>query len=82
MPFIAANRSASGAASGRRTDYQPPPPPPPPPPPDEPPPPEPLLEPGALDAELTLLAREDPTLLTNSSGLLHGLFEPAYQVKP
>jgi hypothetical protein len=31
--------------------YQPPPPPPPPPPPDDPLPEEPLLEPGAVEAE-------------------------------
>ena len=37
-------------------DYQPPPPPPPPPPPDDPPPPEPLLDPGAVEAELIVLA--------------------------
>jgi hypothetical protein len=56
--------------------HQPPPPPPPPPPPEEPPPPEPLLEPGALDAELTVLARDDPTLLTKPSVSLQGLFDP------
>ena len=41
--------------SDQPASYQPPPPPPPPPPPDDPPPPEPLLEPGAVDAELTVL---------------------------
>jgi hypothetical protein len=43
--------------------YHPEPPPPPPPPPDEPPPllPPPLLvEPGAVDAEATMVARLPP----------------------
>ena len=34
-----------------RPSYQPPPPPPPPPPPDDPPPPDPLLDPGAVEAD-------------------------------
>jgi hypothetical protein len=63
-------------------DHQPPPPPPPPPPPDEPPPPEPLLEPGAVDAELTLLASEEPTLRVNPLTSFHGWRDPEYQVNP
>src|SRR5687767_12084083 len=63
-------------------DYQPPPPPPPPPPPDEPPPPEPLLEPGALEAELMVLDRLSPTLSAKPPGLSHGLLLPEYQAKP
>ena len=62
--------------------YQPPPPPPPPPPPDDPPPPEPLLDPGAVEAELTVLASEEPTLLTKPPVSFHGLLLPAYQAKP
>src|SRR5690606_27006021 len=60
-------------------NYQPPPPPPPPPPPDEPPPPEPLLEPGAVEAEATLLASEAPTVPAKRAGLVHALLEPEYQ---
>src|SRR5438128_1234770 len=63
-------------------NYQPPPPPPPPPPPDEPPPPEPLLEPGAVDAELIVPASDDPTESAKRPGLLQGLLEPEYHAKP
>ena len=81
MPFTATHRSPCfGVPAG--SNYQPPPPPPPPPPPEDPPPPDPLLEPGAVDAELIVLAREEPTLSANRPGLLHGSFEPAYQAKP
>src|SRR5688572_5789665 len=45
---------------GQAGFYQPPPPPPPPPPPDDPPPPEPLLDPGAVEADETVLARDEP----------------------
>src|SRR5438552_12289676 len=68
--------------SGVLASYQPPPPPPPPPPPDDPPPPEPLLDPGAVEAELMVLAREEPTLSTKPVGLSHGLPLPEYQPKP
>src|SRR5690348_16989208 len=63
----------------RAASYQPPPPPPPPPPPEKPPPPEPLLEPGAVAAEATLLARLAPTVLANMLGLDQTLVEPTYQ---
>jgi hypothetical protein len=62
--------------------HHPPPPPPPPPPPDEPPPPDPLDEPGAVDAELTLLASDDPIERTKPPVSFHGLDEPEYQAKP
>src|SRR3954447_11142219 len=68
--------------SGDRDASHPPPPPPPPPPPDDPPPPEPLLEPGAVEAELIVLARDDPTVSANRPGLFHGSLDPEYQPKP
>src|SRR3954447_21410970 len=68
--------------SGDRDASHPPPPPPPPPPPEEPPPPEPLLEPGAVEAELMVLASDDPMLSANPVGLSHGLLLPAYHKKP
>src|SRR4051812_34054913 len=68
--------------SGDRDAYQPPPPPPPPPPPENPPPPEPLLEPGAVEAELIVLASDEPMLSAKPVGLSHGLLDPAYQMKP
>src|SRR6478752_5941303 len=64
--------------SGNAAGHHPPPPPPPPPPPDEPPPPEPLLDPGAVEAEATLLESEDPTVPTKAPGLDQTLPEPAY----
>src|SRR6188472_2865434 len=86
-------RAGRGNALPRRADhrskaaelgvgYQPPPPPPPPPPPEKPPPPDPLLDPGATDAEPTVLASEEPTLRVKPLASRHGLFEPAYQTKP
>src|SRR6185369_15267916 len=78
-PYITTRRSPS---SGGQEGYQPPPPPPPPPPPDPPPPPEPLLEPGAVDAELIVLARLEPTLSANRPGLFHGSPCPEYQRNP
>src|SRR4051794_27376426 len=79
--FTGASRSpCSGGWGG--ADHQPPPPPPPPPPPDDPPPPDPLLEPGAVEAELMVLASDEPTSPTKPLGLLHGLPLPAYQAKP
>src|SRR6185369_2460381 len=68
---------STGAPAG--ADHQPPPPPPPPPPPEKPPPPDPLLLPGAVEAELIVLASEDPTPFTKLVGLSHGLPLPAYQ---
>src|SRR6476659_9444932 len=65
-----------------RGAYQPPPPPPPPPPPDDPPPPDPLLDPGAVDAELIVLDSDEPTLSAKLPGLLQGLFDPEYHAKP
>src|SRR5687768_2207410 len=70
MPSTRASPSASSAGA-RRPEwqprhrdqggyYQPPPPPPPPPPPDDPPPPEPLLDPGAVEADETVLASDEP----------------------
>src|SRR5512139_217714 len=72
------------ASSGdlHKADHQPPPPPPPPPPPDEPPPPEPLDEPGAVEAELTVLTSDEPTESTKPPVSVHGLEEPEYQAKP
>src|SRR3954469_11109254 len=70
------------AAAGRRKRYQPPPPPPPPPPPDEPPPPEPLLDPGAVEADATVLARLLPTVLAKLPGSSHTLRLPTYQPIP
>src|SRR3954451_3124938 len=70
------------AAGGRRKRSKPPPPPPPPPPPDEPPPPEPLLDPGAVEAELIVLDSEEPTLSAKPVGLSQGLFDPEYQTNP
>ena len=61
---------------GESGGYQPPPPPPPPPPPEEPPPPDPLLDPGAVDAEETLLASDDPTSLTKPSVSDQGSLRP------
>jgi len=61
--------------------YHPPPPPPPPPPPDDPPPPEPLLDPGAVEAEATLLASDAPMAPANRPGLDQTLPEPEYQPK-
>src|SRR5687768_4077606 len=76
-------RTRRSCCSGRPgADHQPPPPPPPPPPPDEPPPPDPLDDPGAVEAELTLLASEEPTSLTKPSASFHGLWLPEYQAKP
>src|SRR5688572_24977960 len=66
----------------RGADYHPPPPPPPPPPPETPPPPEPLDDPGAVEAELTLLASDEPIESTNPPVSFHGLDEPEYQAKP
>ena len=60
--------------------YQPPPPPPPPPPPEEPPPPEPLLEPGAVEAEAAAVARLAPMAAAKRPGLDQGLWLPEYQV--
>src|SRR5438552_2850773 len=68
--------------SGVLASYQPPPPPPPPPPPDDPPPPEPPLEPGAVEAELIVLASDEPTLSAKPVGLFHGLLDPEYQANP
>ena len=51
--------------------YHPPPPPPPPPPPEDPPPPEPLLEPGALEADATVLASDEPTVPAKRPGSDH-----------
>src|SRR5690606_32042726 len=65
--------------AGADGNYQPPPPPPPPPPPDDPPPPEPLLEPGAVEAEATLLASEAPTAPAKRLGFDQALLEPEYQ---
>src|SRR6478609_8403388 len=56
-------------SAGARQGYQPPPPPPPPPPPDEPPPPEPLLKPGAVEADATPLASDAPTVPAKREGL-------------
>src|SRR3954469_3792533 len=79
MDFIARPRSRSSGGPG---DYQPPPPPPPPPPPDDPPPPEPLLDPGAVEAELIVLESEEPTLSAKPVGLFHTLLDPEYHRKP
>src|SRR3954447_16146496 len=68
--------------SGDRDASHPPPPPPPPPPPDDPPPPEPLLEPGAVEAELIVLASDEPTASAKLVGLFHGLLDPAYHATP
>src|SRR5688572_33478214 len=80
MASTRASRSPSSGGRPRPADgYQPSPPPPPPPPPDEPPPPEPLDEPGAVEAELTVLASDEPTESTNPPVSSHGLEEPDYQ---
>ena len=42
-------------------------------------PPEPLLEPGAVEAELIVLASDAPTVFTKRLGLFHGLPLPEYQ---
>src|SRR3954471_9250939 len=76
MALIETSRRRCGYAPADR--YQPPPPPPPPPPPEDPPPPEPLLDPGAVEAELIVLEREEPTVSAKLVGLLHGLLEPEY----
>ena len=73
---------ARTAAPGLGLTYQPPPPPPPPPPPDDPPPPDPLLDPGAVEAELIVLDSDEPTVSAKLVGLLHGLLDPEYQAKP
>src|SRR3954466_168240 len=70
------------AAAGRRRRYHPPPPPPPPPPPDEPPPPEPLLDPGAVEAELMVLDKEKPAVSAKLVGLSHGRLDPEFHPKP
>ena len=75
-------RADKAIGCGRPGRYQPPPPPPPPPPPEDPPPPEPLLDPGAVDAELTVLDSDEPTLSTKPVGLLQGLLDPEYQPNP
>ena len=72
--------ASSGGPPG--ADHQPPPPPPPPPPPDEPPPPDPLDEPGAVEAELTVLASDEPTESTKPPVSFQGLEEPEYQANP
>src|SRR3954468_16196026 len=79
MPSTAMPRSRF---SGGPAVSQPPPPPPPPPPPDDPPPPEPLLEPGAVEAELIVLVSEDPTLSVKPVGSLQGLLFPEYHANP
>ncbi|MCZ6844656.1 MAG: hypothetical protein O7F69_02050 [Alphaproteobacteria bacterium] len=52
--------------------------PPPPPPPDEPPPPEPLLDPGAVEAEDTAPANPPPSEEAKSLKPLSRL-RPEYQ---
>src|SRR5437868_11188806 len=75
MPCTAVRQLRCSAA---QAGYQPP-PPPPPPPPEKPPPPEPLLEPGAVEAEATLLASEAPTVVAKMPGLDQTLPLPTYQ---
>jgi hypothetical protein len=50
--------------------------------PEKPPPPEPLLDPGAVEAEMIVLDREEPTLSVNPVALLQGLLDPEYQRNP
>src|SRR5437868_11915233 len=71
MPCTAVRQLRCSAA---QAGYQPP-PPPPPPPPDDPPPPEPLLEPGAVEAEVIVLASDEPALSAKLVGLPHGLLD-------
>src|SRR6476659_773006 len=78
--LIATRRPPCGAGPGK--SYHPPPPPPPPPPPEKPPPPEPLLEPGAVEAELIAVESEEPTSLVKRLGSSHGLWLPAYHANP
>ena len=76
-------RRRSPSSGGRAgADYQPPPPPPPPPPPDDPPPPEPLLDPGAVEAELIVLASDEPTLSTKPPGCSTGCCCPNTRRSP
>src|SRR3954471_2314875 len=77
MALIETSRRRCGYAPADR--YQPPPPPPPPPPPEDPPPPEPLLEPGAVDADATVLASEAPPVPAKRPGPAHTWPEPEYQ---
>src|SRR3954454_16441459 len=77
--MLALSRSGrSLQRKSRRRRYQPPPPPPPPPPPENPPPPEPLLDPGAVEAEATLLASAPPIEAAKRPGSAQGVWLPTY----
>ena len=64
----------------RTNNYHPPPPPPPPPPPEKPPPPDPLLDPGASDADAIVLERSPPRLLAKPTGSCPQSWLPEYHV--